>query len=122
MNNYVIPLALAVAVSLGGIAMAGTVKSAKAHGYRGQDIKKYNRLITKFTKKKCSWVKEERTRTTKLAGEKAKGNGGQALARVLNSNGTSGAGLLAQVGSNVVKDAALRRDASTAVLQAKVCK
>ena len=111
-----------VAITSATASIAGTIKSAKSYGYRGDDIKKYDRLVKEYTKKQCAWVAEEQARTTKIAGKKAKGTGGQVLAGVINSNGTSGAGLLTQVGSNVVKDAALRRDAATAVLKAKACK
>jgi hypothetical protein len=112
----------AATICLTTVAHAAPVKSAKSYGYRGDDIKKYDRLIGKYSKKKCGWVQKENVKATKVAGKKAKGTGGQVVAGLLNQRGTSGAGLLAQVGSNVVKDGALRRDASAAVLKAKACK
>lgn len=112
----------AATISLSTMAHAAPVKSAKSYGYRGDDIKKYDRLVVKYSKKRCSWVEKENKKATKVAGKKAKGTGGQIVAGLINQRGRSGAGLLAQVGSNVVKDGALRRDASAAVINAKACK
>jgi|GEM_PF-6576258 len=122
MRNSIIYFTTSIAISLAGVAFAGNIKSAKAYGYRGADAKKYDRFITRFSKKDCEWVKKQHTSAIKVAGVKAKGNGGQAVSRVINNQGKSGLGLLAQVGSNVVKDSALKRDAAAAVLNAKACK
>lgn len=115
-------LIIATCLAVGAPALAGDIASAKSNGYRGKDIKKYDKMVKQYTKKSCSDVKTINTKAQKVAGKKAKGTGTQIAAGVLNQNGTSGAGLLASVTGNVVKDSAIRRDASHAVLKAKACK
>ena len=112
----------AIAFSIASPANAGSVASAKSFGYRNKDAAKYERLVVKYAKKPCNWVSKENRKAQKIAGKKTKGTGLQIAGAVLNQGGGSGGGLLAQVGGNVVKDAALRRDASKAVLAAKACK
>lgn len=103
------------------MAIAAPVASAKSYGYRGNDIAKYNRLVGKFAKKNCASLAKEHAKAQQLSGKKAKGTGAQITAGVLNNRGTTKGGLLVQLTGDVIKDAAIRRDASHAVMRAKGC-
>ena len=102
-------------------AHAGDVASAASYGYVNNDAAKYNRLVKKYAKKDCKWLANENKKTTKTAGKEAKGTGIQIGAGILNNNGTTKLGLATQLAGDAIKDAAIRRDASEAVADAKGC-
>jgi len=102
-------------------AQAGDVASAKSYGYVNNDAAKYNRLVGKYAKKDCKWLAKENKKAIKTAGKEAKGTGIQIGAGILNNGGTTKLGLATQITGDVIKDAAIRRDASEAVYTAKGC-
>ena len=100
---------------------AGDVASAKSYGYVNNDAAKYDRLVKKYAKKDCKWLAKEHNKAIKTAGKEAKGTGIQIGAGILNHGGTTKLGLATKITGDVVKDAAIRRDASEAVYKAKGC-
>ena len=120
MKQTIVGLSLSLCL-IGASASAGDVASAKSYGYVNNDAAKYNRLVGKYIKKDCKWLAKENQKATKTAGKKAKGTGVQIGAGILNHGGTTKLGLATQITGDVIKAAAIRRDASAAVSKAKGC-
>ena len=120
MNKLVLATAITIAVSTTSV-LANEVASAGSYGYVNNDAAKYNRLVKKYVKKDCKWLAKENQKATKTAGKTAKGTGVQIGAGILNHGGTTKLGLATKITGDVIKDAAIRRDASEAVSDAKGC-
>ncbi len=110
---------LAACGTLAGGLEAAPVASAKSHGYRGADAAKYQRLVGTYAKRSCKQLAQEYSKSAKLAGKREKGTGLQVVGALIGRG--KAAGVAAEIGGNVVKDAALRRDAAKSVYKAKRC-
>ncbi|MCO6381847.1 MAG: hypothetical protein JXQ91_04330 [Vannielia sp.] len=111
---------LAACGTLAGEAGAAPVASAKSHGYRGEDAAKYQRLVGEYARQSCKALAREYSKAAKLAGKREKGTGLQVVGALIGRG--KAAGVAAEIGGNVVKDAALRRDAAKSVYTAKRCR
>ena len=111
---------MAASMMIATSAGAGPVASAASHGYRGQDAAKYQRLVAGYAKRDCRALAREYGKAAKLAGKREKGTGLQVMGAILGRGNK--AGIAAEIGGNVVKDAALRRDAAKSVYVAKGCR
>ncbi|SIN87627.1 hypothetical protein [Vannielia litorea] len=111
---------LAACGTLAAAAGAAPVASAKSHGYRGDDAAKYQRLVGEYARLNCKTLAREYGKAAKLAGKHEKGTGLQVMGALIGRGKVAGAA--AEIGGNVVKDAALRRDAAKSVYIAKGCR
>ncbi len=111
---------LAASVMLAGTGSAAPIASAKSHGYRGEDAAKYQRLVGKYAGMGCKALAQEYGKAAKIAGKTQKGTGMQVVGALIGRG--KKAGVVAEIGGNVVKDAALRRDAAESVYIAKGCR
>ncbi|MBS8225678.1 hypothetical protein [Vannielia litorea] len=112
---------LAASAMIASAGQAAPVASAKSHGYRGEDAAKYQRLVGKYSKQRCGALAKEYGKAAKIAGKgAAKGKGLQVVGALIGRG--KKAGIAAEIGGNVVQDAAIRRDASRAVYVAKGCR
>ncbi|QDC09967.1 hypothetical protein FHY55_12260 [Oceanicola sp. D3] len=111
---------LTASAMLASTGHAAPIASAKSHGYRGQDAVKYQRLVGSYAKRDCRALAKEYGKAAKIAGKASKGRGLQVAGALLGRG--KKAGIAAEIGGNVVKDAALRRDAARSVYKAKGCR
>lgn len=111
---------LAASAMIASAGHAAPVASAKSHGYRGEDAVKYQRLVGSYARQGCKQLAQEYGKAAKLAGKREKGTGLQVMGALIGRG--KAAGVAAEIGGNVVKDAALRRDAAKSVYKAKGCR